>query len=133
MINIDTTYVVYKGVNNYGVIYGATFGRGLISLDQFQKPVGINDPARPMTGNTFLIYPNPAHDRITVAYETTASANVSYIIFDFMGKQVKSADLGYKTTGKHEAIVNCGDLKAGTYILQLTLGDKSSASKFIIQ
>ena len=132
-VNIDTTYVVYYGVNNYGVIYGATYGRGLISLDEFQKPVGIGEPGKINSETGFLIYPNPAHDKITVAFEAASSGRVSIDIFDFTGKRVKTVDLGDRPEGRHDAILNCSGLPSGTYILRLTAGSSQSSSKFIIQ
>jgi hypothetical protein len=131
--NFDTTYVVHYGVNNYGVIYGATYGRGLITLDEFQKPVGINEPGKINSGNSFLIYPNPAHDKVTVSFETTSTEKVSVDVYDFTGKQVKSLDLGSMPQGRHDAVMNCSNLPAGTYIMRLTFGSRHSSSKFIIQ
>ena len=62
-------YEYWPGVNNFGVIYGATFGRGLISLDEFQQPVGIGEL---VTGNaseaSFKLYPNPATDHLVVSF-----------------------------------------------------------------
>jgi len=132
-VNIDTTYVVYYGVNNYGVIYGATYGRGLISLDNFQKPVGISEPGKIDNENGFLIYPNPADDRVTVAFETVTRGNVEISIYNLVGNLVKSVDLGIRPEGRHDAIINIATLSAGTYIMRLTMGNQHSSSKFIVQ
>lgn len=132
-VNIDTTYVVYYGVNNYGVIYGATYGRGLISLDDFQQPVGINEPGHADSQSSFRIYPNPAHEKVTVAFETPETTNVEINIFNIQGKLVKNVNLGTRPEGRHDAIINCGNLKAGTYIVRLTMGSQHSSSKFIVQ
>jgi hypothetical protein len=132
-VNIDTTYVIYYGVNNYGVIYGATYGRGLIALDEFQVPVGLSEPGVAGSENGFRIYPNPAHDRITVAFETVASGKVDILVYDLSGKLVKSVDLGLRPEGKHEAILNCGNLNAGSYVISLNMGGRQSSLKFIVQ
>lgn len=132
-VNIDTTYVVYYGVNNYGVIYGATYGRGLISLDDFQQPVGISEPGRKDSESGFMIYPNPANDRVTVAFETVASEKVEISIFNLSGMLVKNVDLGTRPEGRHDAIINVANLSPGTYILRLTMGSQHSSSKFIVQ
>lgn len=132
-VNIDTTYVVYYGVNNYGVIYGATFGRGLIALDQFQKPVGVFDPAKPVTPTTFSIYPNPATDRLTVAFEASKPCRVEINVFDLQGKLIKTVDMGERPEGRHDAVLNCSNFSSGTYILQLKMGSQQSSSKFIVQ
>jgi hypothetical protein len=132
-INIDTTYVIHYGTNNYGVIYGATYGRGLIALDEFQKPVGIFDPAKPVANNSFSVYPNPAADKITVAFEMPATGKVDISVFDLQGKLVKQVDLGVRPEGRHDAILNCNSLAKGTYVVRLTLGNRHSSVKFVIQ
>jgi hypothetical protein len=133
LINIDTTYVIHYGVNNYGVIYGATYGRGLISLDEFQKPVGIADPGKINSESGFRVYPNPARDRVTVAFETNSASTVEIDVYDLRGTLIKNVNLGSRPEGKHEAILNCSNLPTGTYILRLTAGNHHSSSKFIVQ
>jgi hypothetical protein len=129
----NVTYSVQYGVNNYGVIYGATYGRGLISLDQFQKPVGIGEPGKIDNESGFMIYPNPAREKVTVAFEMQSSSRVSIDIYDFSGKVVKSADLGLRQEGRVDAVLNTSSLTAGSYIMQVTIGNKRTSSKFIIQ
>jgi hypothetical protein len=132
-INIDTTYVIHYGVNNYGVIYGASYGHGLISLDQFQQPVGISDPGKNSVDNGFMIYPNPATDRVTVAFETVSSGKVEISVYNLAGTLVRKVDLGMNPEGRHEAIINVSSLSSGTYIMSLTVGNQRSSSKFIVQ
>jgi hypothetical protein len=132
-INIDTTYVIHYGVNNYGVIYGASYGRGIISLDDFQQPVGISEPGKSDEKSSFSVYPNPANDRVTVAFELETSSKVEIGIYNLSGNLVKSVDLGKRPEGRHEAIINISNLSAGSYIMSLTTGNLRSASKFIVQ
>jgi hypothetical protein len=132
-INIDTTYVIHYGVNNYGVIYGATYGRGLISLDDFQKPVGISDPGKIDNESNFRIYPNPAYDRVTVAFELETRGKVEIDIYNLAGNLVKKVDLGTRPEGRHDAIINVANLSSGTYIVSLTIGNLRSSSKLIVQ
>jgi hypothetical protein len=132
-INVDTTYIIYPGVNNFGVIYGATYGRGIISLDEFQKPVGISDNNKLTQSPDFDIYPNPAYDQITVAFETEGNARVDMNVFNLTGKMVKKIDLGMRPAGKQDIVVNCRNLPAGIYILKMTVGNRQSSAKFIIQ
>ncbi|MBW6460874.1 MAG: T9SS type A sorting domain-containing protein [Bacteroidales bacterium] len=130
-VNVDTTYVIYKGVNNYGVIYGATYGSGLIMLDDFQKPVGIAEPGKMNKTGNLKLYPNPATDRVTVSFEATSPGPVTINIYNLTGATVKSIDLGYRPAGNHEAIINCSGLVQGTYVVRLTTGNQHSSSKFI--
>ncbi len=68
LINIDTTVLNYPGTNNYGIIYAATFGRGLYRCNNFRKPVGIDENTS-FTANNELsmsVYPNPISDLATL-------------------------------------------------------------------
>jgi len=130
-VNVDTTYVIYKGVNNYGVIYGATYGSGLIMLDHYQKPVGISGPGKTPQATQVMIYPNPANDRITVAFESSSPGPVVINVYNLSGTMVKSIDLGNRPVGNHEAILNCTGLAPGTYVLRVTTGNRHATAKFI--
>lgn len=131
-VNIDTTYVVYHGVDNYGVIYGATYGRGLIMLDNYQQPVGISEPGKKTTPDDLIIYPNPAKDKVTLAFENTAPGKLRVDIFNLSGMNVRSIDIGFRPEGKHEVIFNSASLTPGTYIVRVTDGNRSLSSKLII-
>jgi hypothetical protein len=132
-VNIDTTYVIHYGTNNYGVIYGATYGRGIISLDDFQQPVSISEPGKPDGKSSFSIYPNPANDKVTVAFDMETAGKVEINIYNLSGNLVKSIDLSMRPEGRHEAIINIANLSAGSYIMSLTKGNLRSSSKFIVQ
>jgi hypothetical protein len=133
LINIDTTTVIYEGVDNYGVIYAATYGRGIMRLDEFQKPVGIFNPGSDL-GNVpeFKVYPNPATEQARVEFTLETPSKVNLYMYDLTGSTVKSIDIGHLATGKHEVNLQVGSLPVGTYILRIQTGNKSSSGKIII-
>lgn len=129
----DTTVTVYKGVDNYGVIYGATFGRGLIRLDEFQKPVGIFNPGNPASkGPEFKVYPNPASDLARVEFTMENSGKVSLVLFDLNGKVAQQVDYGHMPTGKHQVNLSVDQMASGTYLMKLITGNRSSSGKIIV-
>ena len=129
----DTTYLVYKGNNNYGVIYAATYGRGLVTLDEFQQPVGIGEnPEITADQADFSLYPNPAQEKVTIAVETKARASVEVRLFNLAGQLVRTYDYGKKAEGQHELSIGLRDLQSGTYVVQVITGKKSSTSKLIV-
>ena len=133
LINIDTTVTIIEGVDNYGVIYAATFGRGMIRLDEFQKPVGIFNPGQGVgKGPEFKVYPNPADDRTRVEFTLTSSSRVSIVMYDLSGNLIQTVDLGHLPSGKHNAGLNLGHLPSGTYILRMDTGNRSSSGKIIV-
>jgi hypothetical protein len=130
---VDTIYQVYPGNNNYGVIYGATYGRGIIILDEFQKPVGIFGPSSPIADITSIsIYPNPAKDNITVSFTLDQASNSELKVYDLNGRLLKDVKLGRLDKGKQLLNQNVADLPKGTYMLQIITGQKSASAKFII-
>lgn len=124
---------IWYGVDNYGVIYGATYGRGLMSLNEFQKPVGINELFPGLANQAdFELYPNPAGDQVVVSLENESTVSVTFNIYNLNGQLIKQADQGSMPKGKHEIRVNCSDLTTGTYIFQVIRGKSGSSSKLII-
>jgi len=133
LINVDTTEIIVKGVDNYGVIYGATFGRGLIRLDEFQKPVGIFNPGPASgTGPEFKVYPNPATDMARIEFTLNTSNKVSIQMFDLTGKLVRTMDMGHLPTGNHEVNLSVSSMPSGTYILKVMNGSQGSSGKIVI-
>ena len=132
-VGVDTTIVVYEGTNNYGVIYGASFGRGIIRLDEFQKPVGISEPGDHIVKDLdFKIYPNPASERTWIDFTLIASSKVSLSLYNLNGQLVKTREAGYMPSGKHNISLDVGDLPGGTYILRIRAGNQSSSKKIIV-
>ncbi len=132
-IGTDTTYVTYKGTNNYGVIYAATHGRGLYKTDQFQQPVGIDEPGNNIVSDIdFTIYPNPVNDFATVKFNLKKSAKVSVNIFDLNGRLINTIGLQNAAIGSNKIKVDCNALSRGTYLMQLIVGRSTATSKFIV-
>jgi hypothetical protein len=124
---------VILGVDNYGVIYGATYGRGMIRLDEFQKPVGIFNPGNVQgPGPEFKVYPNPATDVARVEFTLIMTSRVGLQLFDLGGREVLSKDAGQLPTGIHSVTLNVEDLPAGTYLIRMNAGNGSSSGKIII-
>jgi hypothetical protein len=134
LINIDTTVLNYPGTNNYGIIYAATFGRGLYRCNNFRKPVGIDENPS-FTANNELsmsVYPNPISDLATLKFEITENNPVSYQIFDLSGRMIQQQELGLFTQGSHQYTVNLDQLQNGTYILRVQSGQRNKAIKILV-
>ena len=122
----------YPGVYNTGVIYAATYGRGVFRCENYKKeftPV----PETPAVENvTISMYPNPVSDQATVSFNLESNANVSYQVFDMTGRMVMSKNVGQFGEGSHQVTINTENLSTGSYILRLNQGASSSAVKFLV-
>ena len=128
----DTTINLYPGVHNQGIIYAATYGRGVFRCENYKLESGAGVPDMPVAVETNVsMYPNPVHSEAVVNF-TATSANVNYQVFDMMGRMVMSQDLGRFAAGEQEIRVNMSELSAGSYILRLNQGNNSSCVKFLV-
>jgi sugar lactone lactonase YvrE len=129
----DTVVNLYPGVHNTGIIYAATYGKGVYRCENY-KLSATDVPENPvvMTEMTVSIFPNPAHEQATVKFETEGNANVSYQVFDLTGRMVMQQNLGRMAEGSYEINVNTSNLSTGSYILRLSEGSRTSSVKFLV-
>ena len=123
---------VYPGVFNTGVIYAATYGRGVFRCENYKKEF-TSVPENPVVENvTVSMYPNPVSDQATISFNLESNANVSYQVFDMTGRMVMSQNIGQYGEGSHQVTINTENLSTGSYILRLSQGANSSAVKFLV-
>ena len=129
----EVTVKTFPGTNNLGIIYGATFGRGLFRCNDYRKPVGIEEPFE-YNANNFkaTVYPNPVNESSIVEFELASKGNVKIEIFDFQGRTVSKESLGILNSGKHQQKINLNDLTAGTYVIRISTPEVSKAVKFLV-
>ncbi len=85
--------------------------------------------------NDMIVFPNPAHDQLTVIARSGATASSELVsekqsiaIYNLQGQQVKS--IKYKgQSNKYK--INVENLPAGLYILKVTGGKGTEVTKFI--
>jgi hypothetical protein len=130
----DTTELFYPGTNNYGIIYGATYGKGLFRCNQYRKPVGINENpiVTPNKQLSISVYPNPVNSTAHVNYELTKTSNVSYSIYDLTGKMILQTNVGLRSAGKNQMDISVDELKQGYYILKIESSENSGVVKFLV-
>ena len=126
-------YEPYPGVNNQGVIYAATYGRGLFRCDAYRLNSGNNVPEVPaVAAKTVEMYPNPVRDAAKLSFDLSQRATVSYQVFDMTGRLVKVEQLGNFAEGNHEVSVSMEGLASGSYLLRLEAGANTSSVKFMV-
>jgi hypothetical protein len=86
---------------------GTLTGTQPIKLDQANRTLQLS------------AYPNPFSDQTNVKFNIPSGTNVQLILYDVLGKRVRTMDLGYRTGGSHEVLLNKGDLGSGMYILRI--------------
>lgn len=108
-------------VLNYGMIYLATFGRGLWTDDTYYAPVGQNEPlpGNNSTAGTLTLNPNPASDFVMVSGSQLDAGNVLVTVVDLTGRVMLTKSLGYQPKGDFSGSVSIGSLAPGSYIVKV--------------
>jgi len=84
------------------------------------------------TNVDFTVFPNPTSEELNIKFELEKENNVSIRIFNNSGKVIKNL-ISNESRSAGEQIVNyaLGSLAAGTYYVQLTVGEKSVVKKLM--
>ena len=96
------------------------------------NPVGIaNDPGEvPVAFALYQNYPNPFNPTTKINYDLPSDVNVKLIVYDVLGKEVKTLINEKQNAGKHEAVFDALNYPSGVYYYKLETSS-SSGSGFI--
>ena len=122
----------YPGVHNTGVIYAATYGKGVFRCENYKVSGTSVTEAPAAVETTVSLYPNPVQGMATVSFNATENTDVNYQVFDLTGRMVMSQNIGRVAEGTQEFSINTENLSTGSYILRLNQGANSSCTKFMV-
>lgn len=130
----DTTVLEYQGVSNNGIVYVATYGKGLYRCNNFVSTTdeSIQENTSLVKSLDMNIYPNPVVNEATINFNVEETASVSYQIYDLSGRMVQNAVLGNYGQGSHKATFNVSGLSSGAYIVKVQAGTISNTSKILV-
>lgn len=134
-VQVDqNTTEVFPGVDNYGNIYAATFGRGVYKTSHFQI-VGTNDlPAvNNKSSNRLNIYPNPASDWLSISYLNSKNNPVEVSVVDLSGRSILKQNFGILNSGTNTLQMDIRGVNKGVYMIILNNGEENISNKLIIK
>ena len=123
---------LYPGVKNTGIIYAATYGRGVFRCENYKKEFASVSENQSIDNINVTMYPNPVRTQATLSFELEENGNVSYQVFDMTGRMVMNQNMGRMSEGSHQIIINAENLSSGSYILRLSQGAKNETVKFMV-
>jgi hypothetical protein len=122
------------GIENHGVVYAATFGRGVFTSDTFASKGGASSSKLAETTNIDVkISPNPVNDVAVVRFSLQNSSNIDFQIYDLQGKLVRTINLSNQPAGTNEISVDAANLGSGTYLIRMSAGTQQVSSKFVVK
>ena len=129
-VNLSSTSVSTKPNVRFKFEYTQSSGNNIYIDDiNLNGTVGINE----INGQqvNFNIYPNPAQSKSHVVFTLKEKNNVLLKIYDFTGRIVSSMEEKNLQAGEYQYDVDAS-LASGVYYVNLTVGDKSSVKKLVI-
>ena len=113
-------------VNNAnGMIYAATYGRGLWVSPVVGGTAGVDDNA---FVNNVSLYPNPASSEITIGLKAPINADIK--VFDIAGKLLNH-DANAFIANKYTMDVS--SLSSGVYFVRISTTEGTAIKKLIIE
>jgi subtilisin-like proprotein convertase family protein len=89
------------------------------------------DPA-PRSFEFYGCYPNPFNARTEFRFNLTRPGRAQLIVFDLLGREVKTAADRWFDTGEQRVSFNAAGMPSGLYVARLSLGDVSQVRKLVL-
>lgn len=86
-----------------------------------------------LTKNSVKVYPNPAHDIVTVSYNVSKNAKAQFTIHDLTGRVVLSEELNATYNGLNAKNIRIGHLPAGVYTYTVRTHTESVSGKLVVK
>lgn len=77
-------------------------------------------------------YPNPFNPVTTICYDVPKSVLVTIVVYDLLGREIKTLVNEKKDAGRYELIFDATNLASGVYIYKMIAGDFTSIKKLIL-
>jgi len=82
---------------------------------------------------TMKAFPNPASDRVNIAYSLSSAGEVTVEIFNMNGLRLESFDRGYQETGEYLYQWHLPEIPSGIYICRIRQGKEIVSEKIIVK
>ena len=97
-------------------------------------PVGIgnNNNSTPNTYSLNQNYPNPFNPSTQISFGLPKSGNVKLVVFDILGREVKTLVNEFQTAGTHNITFDASSLASGIYFYSITANDFTATKKMLL-
>lgn len=111
-------------------VFVCTAGGGLWKTEN--AIVSVSDEALPDDFKLYQNYPNPFNAATTIKYVLPEKIFVKIILFDLLGREIRTLINEEKETGFYEVEFNAGNLSSGVYFYRIEAGKYSQTRKMLL-
>ena len=105
--------------------WGLRFNNAVTNID----PVSNNIPGQ---YQLYQNYPNPFNPTTNIKFDLPKSSLVKIIIYDILGREVKTLVNEFKNAGSYELNFDASNFASGTYLYRIEAGDFVSVKKMVL-
>jgi subtilisin-like proprotein convertase family protein len=101
---------------------------------KYSSPIAVGNESNLLPEKFILYqnYPNPFNPVTVIKYSVPGNAYVSLVIYDLLGREIKSLVNEYQQAGTYEVSWNASSFASGVYIYRLSSEDYSETRKMIL-
>jgi len=122
---------IQTGIENHGVIYASTMGRGIFRCETFRGPVSVPENIYTENSSSLQIYPNPAIDNINIQFDLTQNSNAEISILNLNGQTINTKKLNKLNKGTQNIEMPVSNLSSGIYMISVKTTDGKYLGKLI--
>jgi hypothetical protein len=109
-------------------------GGDVTYLTQYSAEENLHSAVSDLTAKKYsmLVYPNPSHELLTVAWELKDASTVQLELTDLSGKRIALISRG-RQSGNQSATLDVSEVPAGVYLVSLRVNGNESTRKVTIR
>jgi photosystem II stability/assembly factor-like uncharacterized protein len=129
IINSSEWFFTATDLTTFGsyLLYTTNSGGTFTAVDEHKE-----NYSSPSEFELFQNYPNPFNPSTTIQFFISSASNISFIIYDVLGREIYSVLNQYKSAGSHEINFNAHSIPAGVYFYELRGENFSQMKKMIL-
>ena len=120
--------------DNFDAVYSVTskFSDAEILPKAVRKEVGLGENFNVTEYDLSQNYPNPFNPSTTIRYQIPEDGMVTLMVYDILGREVKTLVNDFKTKGRYEVTFDASRLASGLYIYEITSGSYKASKKMTL-
>jgi len=104
--------------------------RLLVGTDNFVEEAA--EEVAPSESKLVGSYPNPFRQRATIAYDIASESEVRLMVYDVLGREVRTLVDERQSAGRRKATLQARSLSSGVYVFRLRIGDHVETGRLVL-